>query len=146
MAEGMQIAGNIIGGVGAYEAGRYNARAAETEAVEQARAGAAEEERIREAARAAIGGQVAAQGGNGFAMGTGSALDALAYSQVNAALDAMTVRRDAAARSRAARVQGAIAKAQGENALVTGMLGAASSMANTRSDWAAARAGTRGGR
>lgn len=135
MAEGFQAAGNLIQGVAGYEAGKFNKRASETEAVEIERAGAAEEARVREAARLQIGQQIAAQGGNGFAMGTGSALDALEQSQVNATLDALNVRREAALRARSARVAGRIAKAEGDNALVAGMLGAGARV----SDWASSR-------
>ena len=145
--EAFQAAGNLVQGVAGYEAGKYNQAAANIEAIDQERAGAAEEGRVREAARAAIGQQLAAQGANGFAMGTGSAVDALMESQVNAALDAMTVRRDAAMRARAARAAGAIARAQGDNALVSGMLGASARV----TDWASSRTSatsgsTRGGR
>jgi hypothetical protein len=143
----MQAAGQVIGGVGQYEAGKYNAKVANTQAIELERAGASEEERVREAARMQMGQQIAAQAGGGFQIGTGSALDALTQSQVNAALDALTIRREAAGRARAQRISGAIAKSQGENALVSGMLGAATTIANTNADWAAARQGTtaRGG-
>lgn len=133
--EAAQAAGQLIGGVGAYEAGRYNKAVANTEAIETERAGAADELRVREAARLAIGAQVAAQGSNGFAQGTGSALDALTQSQINATLDAMNVRRQAAAQARARRISGSIAKAQGDNALVQGMFGAA----GTSIDWASSR-------
>lgn len=147
MAEGLQAAGQVIGGVGQYEAGKYNAKVANTQAIELERAGAGEEERVREAARMQMGSQITAQAGGGFQIGTGSALDALTQSQVNAALDALTIRREAAGRARAQRISGAIAKSQGENALVSGMLGAATTIANSNSDWAAARKGTtpRGG-
>lgn len=142
MAEGLQAAGNVINGVGQYEAGKYNAKVANTQAIELERSGAAEEERTREAARMQMGQQVAAQAGGGFQLGTGSALDALTQSQINASFDALTIRREAAGRARAQRISGAIAKSQGENALVSGMLGAATTIANSNSDWAAARSGT----
>ena len=147
MAEFAQAAGNLIGGVASYEAGKFNRDTARTMAIEEERAGAAAEARIREAARMAIGDQVAAQGSNGFQQGTGSAIDALAQSQVNAAFDALVARQDAARRARAQRIQGDIAYAQGSNALVQGMLGAASSVHSARQDWASARRGTtpRGG-
>jgi hypothetical protein len=133
--EAAQAAGQLIGGVGAYEAGKFNKATADTEAIEAERAGAADELRVRDAARQAMGDQIAAQGANGFQQGTGSALDALAQSQVNAALDALTVRRQAAAQARSKRISGSIAKAQGENALVQGMMGAAA----TSIDWASQR-------
>lgn len=135
MAEAFQAAGNVISGIGGYEAGRFNKRMSDTEAVEIERAGAIEEGRVRDAARMAIGEQVAAQGANGFAQGTGSALDALTKSQVNATLDAMNVRQQAAQRARAARVSGRIALAQGNNALVAGMIGAGGNAV----DWASKR-------
>ncbi|WP_308815572.1 hypothetical protein [Sphingomonas sp. GV3] len=142
LMEAAQAAGQLIGGVGAYEAGKYNKAVAETEAVEAQNVGAADELRVREAARAAIGQQVAAQGSNGFAMGTGSAIDALQQSQINAALDAMQVRQEAKSRARALRIQGAIAKSQGDNALVQSMFGAASSTYRMQQDWASARRGS----
>lgn len=142
MAELLQAGGNIIQGVAGYEAGKYNRAAARNDAIEEERAGAAEEARIREAARVAIGDQVAAQGANGFAMGTGSALDALAQSQVNAAFDALLARQDAARRARAKRAQGEIAYAEGQNALVQGMMGAASKSVDWASDRRASNAGS----
>lgn len=135
MVELAQATGNVIGGVAGYEAGKYNAKVAETEAVQSARDGAGQESRVREAARMAIGQQVAAQGANGFQQGTGSAVDAIAQSQVNAMLDALTIRREAAARSRSLRVSGAIAKAQGANALVQGMVGASAKVV----DWSTSK-------
>lgn len=142
MAEATQIAGNVIGGIANYESGKFNRGVARTEAIEEARAGTVEEGRVRDAARMAIGQQVAAQGANGFQQGTGSALDALTQSQVNATVDALTVRQGAAARARAARIRGDIAYAQGSNALLQGMIGAASTALSSRSDWASARSGS----
>jgi hypothetical protein len=140
--EAAQAAGKVIGGIAGYEAGKFNRATSQTMATEDERAGAAEEARIREAARMAIGDQVAAQGANGFQQGTGSAIDALAQSQINAAFDALIARQDAARRARARRIQGDIAYAEGSNALVQGMLGAASSVQQQNSDWATARRGT----
>lgn len=143
--EATQALGNVVQGVAGYEAGKYNRDLSRTMATEEGRAGAAREAEIREAARMAIGEQIAGQGGSGFQMGAGSAVDALAMSQVNAALDALAARRDAAGRARSQIVQGKQAFAAGENALVAGMIGAASSIQNSRTDWAAARSGTRRG-
>lgn len=142
MAELLQAGGNIIQGVAGYEAGKYNRAAAKQDAIAEEMAGAAEVSRIREAARMAIGEQVAAQGGNGFAMGTGSALDALEQSQVNAAFDALIARQDAARRARARRTQGEIAYAEGKNALVQGMMGAASKSVDWASDRRSSNAGS----
>lgn len=142
MEQAMQAAGNVVQGVAGYEAGKYNRDLNNTMAIEEGRAGAAREAEIREAARMAIGDQLAGQGGSGFQMGSGSAVDALAMSQVNAALDALAARRDATGRARARTIEGKQAMAAGENALTVGMIGAASNVASMKSDWAAARSGT----
>ncbi len=142
MADLTQIAGNVVQGIAGYEAGKYNRDAAYNAAIEEESAGVAEEARIRAAARQAIGQQVAAQGANGFTMGSGSALDALAESQINAAFDALQARQRATRRARTARAQGDIALAQGNNALLTGMMGAASKSIDWASDRRASDAGT----
>lgn len=142
MVEAVQMAGNLVQGVAGYETGKFNRAMSETEAVEAERTGTVEEGRVRDAARMAIGAQLAAQGSNGFQMGTGSALDALQQSQINAALDGLTVRQNAAARARSARTEGKIAYAKGENDLVAAGFGAAAAAAQTRSDWASSRTGS----
>jgi hypothetical protein len=144
-AAAMQAAGSIISGISSYETGKYNRDVSNTMATEAERTGADQETRIRENARAVLGQQVAAQGADGFQMGTGSALDALAQTQVNAALDALTARREATTRARGLRIQGAQAYAAGKNALFQGLLGAASGAAKGSSDWASASAGMTGG-
>lgn len=142
MEAAVSAAGSVIQGVASYETGKYNRALANTMAVEEERAGAAREAEIREAARMAIGEQLAGQGGSGFQLGAGSALDALALSQVNAALDALTARREAAGRARARRVEGAQAQAAGENALLQGLIGAGAKV----QDWASANKAANAGR
>lgn len=141
----LQAVGSVQQGIAGYQAGIYNNRVAQVEATNAERDGTVEEARIRESARLAIGQQIAAQGSNGFQMGTGSALDALTQSQINATLDALTARRAAAAKAVSLRTQGGIAKKQGTQALIGGLFGAASSLAGGASDWAAARSGMGGG-
>ncbi len=145
-AMGLQAAGSIVQGIGAYKAGKYNRDVANVMATEDERDGAAQEGRIREAARASLGAQVASQGENGFQVGTGSAIDALAESQINAVVDAMTVRRQAASAARANRIKGQIAFKEGEQALIAGLFSAGSKVLSGQSDWATARAGTSAGR
>lgn len=135
MAEAIQAGAKIVGGVAGYEAGRYNRKASRVEAISAERDGAAEEARVREAARLAMGDQIAAQGSNGMLPGTGSALDALQQSAVNATLDALTVRRAAKAKARAIREGGNIAYAKGKNDLVQGIMGGSASAV----DWASSR-------
>ena len=141
MVEAVQAVGNMVGGMASYENGKYNRDLSNTMATEAERDGAVSESRVRDAARMAIGQQVAAQGANGFQQGTGSAIDALTQSQINATLDALTIRRQAASRARGLRIQGAQANSAGSNALVQGMFGAAAHGV----DWANSNKGQSGG-
>ena len=141
MAEAIQAAGKIVGGVGAYAASRSQRKTLRRQAREEELFGAQQELRIRDAARAAMGDQVAAQFSNGMQGGSGSALDSLFQSSVNAALDRLTVRQDAANKAKALRAQGKQVATAGKFALAEGFLGAASSIQQGRSDWADARRG-----
>jgi hypothetical protein len=145
MVDALQAVGNLVQGSAGYESGKYNRKASNDAALDAERDGVLQEERIRDAARQAMGAQVAAQGSNGFQAGTGTALDALHQSAINATLDALTARRQAQAKARALRAQGAIAYAAGKNAAVAGSFGAAASLAGNASDWASARSGTTSG-
>ncbi len=145
MAEFVQAAGKLVQGVGNYAASRSQRKALRREARGEELFGAQQELRIRDAARAAIGEQIAAQFGNGLFGGSGSALDSLAESQVNAALDRLTVRADASEKARALRKQGKQVATAGKFALAAGLLGAGSSIQQGQSDWADARRGPSGG-
>lgn len=138
----LMAAGSIAKGIGGYEAGRSQRRTFNRQAVEELNAGASEELRIRDSARMAMGEQIAAQFSNGMMGGTGSALDALAQSQINAALDAARVRREAAGKAASMRAQGKQAARAGSMQLLEGFFGAGSAVLGARSDWAAARRGT----
>jgi hypothetical protein len=139
--EAMAIGGNIVKGVGSFFAGQSNAKALRAASREELIAGAAQEAQIREVARKAIGEQVAGQFSNGFQGGTGSALDALRESAVNAAIDAMRVRREASLRAENLRKQGHQAAVQSWFDLASGLLGAGSNAQGMKADWAAARQG-----
>lgn len=141
MAEIAQAAGHMVQGIASFAAGNHNAKVYRRQAGEEERATVAAETRIRETARAEIGQQIAAQFSNGMMGGTGSALDSLTQSQINAALDALNVRRDGAIKAQSLRSAAKQAKVQGALGLVSGMLGAGSSVANNQADWAAARSG-----
>ena len=141
MAEFVQAAGKLVQGVGAYAASRSQRKTLRRQAREEELFGAEQELRIRDAARSAMGEQVAAQFSNGMQGGSGSALDNLFQSSVNAALDRLTVRQDAANKARALRAQGKQVATAGKFALAEGFLGAASSIASGQSDWADARRG-----
>lgn len=138
----LMAAGSIVQGIGGMQAGRHNQHVLNDQALEEARAGEVDAGRIRDQSRQAIGEQIAAQFGNGMTGGSGSALDALAESQINAALDVMTIRRDAAAKARSLQAQGKQAATEGKFALASGILGAAKSVIGTSHDWAAAKRGS----
>lgn len=122
--------GKIIEGTAAYDSGKYNQAASQNQAINAERDGTVVEGRVRDAARLAIGQQIGAQGADGFQMGTGSAIDALTQSQINATLDALTARRTAAAKAQGLRAQGDLAYTAGKNARVQGYLGAVQDWAN----------------
>lgn len=134
-------AANVVKGVGGFLSARHNAGVLAKQAREEENAGALQSLRVREEARRAIGQQVAAQYGNGFEGGTGSALDAVTESQVNAALDAMNIRRDAQVKAAGLRSEAGNQRRQGWFSLAEGMLGAGSSYAGMKDDWAQARRG-----
>lgn len=135
----LAIVGGGLKAYSSYTAGKQNKRALRAQAIEEQTAGAAKELRIRENARKAIGEQVAAQFSNGFQGGTGSALEALTESQVNAALDALQVRREAAARAAGMRSEGDMRARQGTLDAVGALIGAGSAIAGMNADWGAVR-------
>lgn len=139
MVEAVQAVGNFVGGVAGYESGKFNKKANYAAATQTEQDGEDTAQRIRDNARQIIGEQLAAQGSSGFQIGTGSALDAIAQSQMNAALDVLNVRRKAAANARSLRIKGDIAKSEGENALMQGVFGAAAHGVSAYNDWAGAR-------
>lgn len=139
--EALKIGANVVGGVGSFLSSRHNSKVLKAQAREEESAGALQSLRIAEEARRAIGQQLAAQSSNGFMGGSGSALDALTESQVNAALDAMTVRRDAAMKAKSLRGEAKSQRRQGAFALAQGLLGAGSAYAGMQDDWAQAGRG-----
>lgn len=140
----LTIGGGLLKAAGQARAGSANRELAYGQAREEEAAGAARELRIRAEARKAIGEQVAAQASNGFLGDTGSPLEALAESQVNAVLDAMTVRREAAMRARSLRAEGNQARAMGRMGAIETLIGTGAQGLGIGSDWAAARAPYRG--
>ena len=138
-------AGQIVQGVGALKAGNANAKALKKQARGELAAGAAEEARIREAARSQMGDQIGAQFANGLEGGSGSALDALRESKIQAALDTLEVRRQARLKSDELNVRAKLEKRQGRFALAGAILGAGSTAMGATTDWADARRGRSGG-
>lgn len=145
MAEVAAIAGNIVKGVGGFMSARHNSKVLKKGAIEEENTANAQVLRVREDARRAIGQQLAGQFSNGFEGGSGSAIDALTESQVNAALDALTIRRDAAFKAAGMRSEAKNQRRQGWFSLAEGLLGAGSSAAGMGDDWAQAKRGTTAG-
>ncbi len=137
----LAVAGSLVQGVGGLMAGESRRDAAYAQAQEERRAAAADIRQVREEARSAIGEQLASQVGNGLEGGSGTALDALRQSQIEAALDVMELRRQGIGRSRALEREGDLARREGRFALLSGVLGAGSKYLGQQSDWAQARDG-----
>jgi hypothetical protein len=133
---------SVLKGVGGLMAGQANKEAAFEQAREERLAALEQERQTRIDARGAIGQQLAAQWGNGLEGGTGSALDALRESQINAALDVLTIRRDGAGKSRSLEAEGRNAAREGYFSLASGLLGAASQFGSMNADWAQAKRGS----
>lgn len=142
LAPVLAIGGALVKGAGALSASRANARGLEQQSDEELRAGVAQEADLRVAARAAIGEQLAAQGSNGFMGGTGSALDTLRESQINAALDVLRIRREASVKASTLRAQAKDVRRQGVFSAAGALIGGASSLIGMKQDWASASAGS----
>lgn len=135
----LSTVGSVVQGVGALRAGNANFRAGMEAARERQALGAEEERRIREEARRAIGDQFEALGSGGFEANSGTGLDALRESQVQAAIDVLTLRRSRSSEARSLEAQARQSRTEGRLALVSGLLGGAASLARQQHDWAHAR-------
>jgi hypothetical protein len=140
----LMIAGSLVQGVAGFRSGQANAAAAKQNARQAELEGVAQEQEVRRAARMAMGQQVGAQAESGFQIGTGTALDSLRESAVNAEMDILNVRRKAQSAAAQQRQQAKAAKMEGVSALVGGLTGAAAAAAGMKADYAqqAGRYGT----
>lgn len=146
LAGALTVASSVVKGVSALKAGNANYAAGMEAAREREALGAEEERRIREEARAAIGDQFEALGSGGFVANTGTGLDALRESQLQTALDVLTVRRSRGSEARSLREQARNARREGRFALAGEIIGGITSGLKMKNDWAQARApGTSGG-
>ena len=136
----LTIGGSLLKARAANKAGNAQKKVDYGQALEEETAGAAQEIQIREAARKAIGAQVAAGSSNGFRGDTGSALDAITESQTNMVLDAMRVRREAASKARSLRASGSQAQSAGRMSAIESLIGGAAGAYGQVSDWAAVHA------
>jgi hypothetical protein len=135
----LAVTGSLVQGVAGLKAGNRNAKRAREQRDEELRSTAGEIRRVKDEQRSQIGELLAAQVSNGLEGGTGTALDALRQSQIEAAMDVMEMRRQGSLRARALEQQAKDSKREGRLALVQGVLGAGSSALKMRSDWAQER-------
>ncbi len=122
----IQAAAEWRKGVAGFEQSTYNARVAKQNARIAEADGAAEQAAIRREARAAMGSAIAQQGASGIQLGTGSALDVLNESALNAELNAMAARRVATIRGQGLRAEAKMHRRSATQALIGGAIGAGS--------------------
>jgi hypothetical protein len=107
--------------------------------------GVAERDRIRFAARLAMGRQLVDQGAAGSLSATGTAIDALRESATARELDLMTSRFNAQGRANAYKSQGDLEYAKGYSAMVGGIISGAATLAETAQCVRGASGGAGGG-
>lgn len=140
LSTGINAGAQLAGGFAQYQAARANAAYATANAQSTLTDAAQAEEASNARYRAAIGEQLAAQGASGFAMGTGSALDALTASRVNEAQAAMDINRQAQVRAQIYDAQASMYRRSATMGLFSGILKGASTLLNNRIDYANANA------
>lgn len=137
----MKAVGQVVGGIGALRAGNFTAAVDKTNATNAVNDGTAEAAQIRDTARAAIGRQYAGLAGSGFAPDSGSALEAVRQSSIEAELDVMRTRRKAQAEAVGYRTQGGLAKMQGKYAMIGGVINGAASLMDDAAKYGTGGAG-----
>lgn len=125
---GLKAAGALQAGRAGYKSGMYNAAVSERNAQTTAADTAAEEMRIRREARLIAGEAIAGQGMSGLQLGTGSALEVLRESAINAELDVLTTRRKGASAAAAMRQDAVMSRMGAKQARTAGFIGAASAL------------------
>lgn len=136
---------SLLQGVGGFMASQSNKKALRRQQREEADATRDAELDLRSEARKAIGAQLAAQYSNGMVGGTGTALDAIRESLVNAAVDARRIRQQGASRSDALERRAKMESRAGYFDLAGALIGAGTSYEKVRSDWAQASVGANAG-
>lgn len=126
----MKAVGMFAQGIAAYDSGKYTRGVMQTNAQNAQNSGVMERDRVREAARMAMGQQLVAQGGSGFDTGTGSALEALHQSAINRELDLALSRTSASGKAESFKQQGDIAYEQGKSAMAGGIISGAAEIAS----------------
>jgi hypothetical protein len=133
-ATGISAAGSIISGVGQYQAAKGQAKADRQNARLALAQGESEAGLIRERARRISGQNRAAIGASGVDI-SGSFLDALADSDINAELDAQTALWNRKAEAGNYRARAAQSGKSGAGALLGGVFGAGSAALTGYANW-----------
>lgn len=126
----MKAVGMFAGGIAAYDAGKYTRSVMRTNAQNTLNAGVAERERVRIISRQQMGQQLVGQGGDGMAMGSGSALDALHESAINRELDLAMSRTKASSGATEYLQKGDLEYAKGKSAMASGIISGAAELAS----------------
>lgn len=137
--------GMFAQGISAYDSGKYTRKVMNTNAQNVENQGVSERDRVREAARMAMGQQLVGQGGSGFSTGTGSALDALHASAINRELDFAVSRMKANSQAAELKQKGQIAYAQGKAAEAGGIISGVAELASEAAGAFGGAAGAGGG-
>lgn len=128
MSGGIEAIGKLQAGRAAYKSGLYNAAVAEDQANLEILSAGAREAAIRRSARRLQGQQLTALAASGGDISSGSALDVLKDSAVEAELDALTARYEGQLQARSQRQGAKLARMQGKQARTASYFSAASSM------------------
>lgn len=124
IAIGLQVATGLTQAKSQHDGLEYNAGIDQINAQRSLADGAAQENDINARARAVAGDALAATAANGVQVGTGSALDALRQTAINAQFNVLNARAQAQGRANAYELDATAKKAQAKSALINGILGA----------------------
>jgi hypothetical protein len=133
-AAAVSAAGSLVSGVSQYSQGRSEAATAKTNAGLADQQAKSQAQVIREEARRLSGQNRAAIGASGVDI-SGSFLDALADSDIDAELDAQTALWNGKLEAANQRAQAKVSRAGGASALVGGIFGAGTSALSGFSNW-----------
>ena len=133
-AAAVQAVGSVVSGIGQHQAAKSQASADKQNARLAEGQGQSEAAMIRERARRLSGQNRAAIGASGVDI-SGSFLDALADSDINAELDAQTALWNRKAEASNYRARAAQSRRSGTGALFGGILGAGSQALSGYANW-----------
>ena len=138
MAQALAIGGGILkgfsqigAGINAQKTANYNAAVNEAQGVQATQTAAETETRQRNQFRYFQGSQIAAEGSNGFEVGSGSALDVMTDSAISAERDALDIRYRGASQTQALNTEAGFQRRQGRLALGTGIIQGVQTFAET---------------